>query len=886
MSTVPCVARRLAACPMFVLVLMAAGCTSSGENNSGGNNGDGVKVPDFVDSDDPPYDGSDEVPQKFFELIDGLKTRIELPTGVNLSLGNLRVLTTAGETRVGSDGSVTPALQSFESLLTQIVDGSGNVILYGYTQAAGAAPSPISARSTAEVLLYFALGAWSLPEGFARGDVMHEIEVGHNDIVDNLTSAIEDAMRRNPRAIQDGDAQILDAVTAAKRAILAAGTSDSAKGAYRDGQLERKTQTGGVSNGFVSTNPDRTVGQSGIYLRTSSSSSGILPLNRFRRPARLYAYFTGADSKDGTFTESNPIELAAGPIEIAAAGTYSSEGGLISHLASGGASWDPTQSSQFTLGMQGTDSSTGNAATLDNSDAAIRYADVVVLGPALDGPAVPAILDEPRFADHRAEFLAAIDELTWKTFLLDYLAPLIDEVGIGSAGYTPTETTDARLSALRSLVEPLLAGQQLSIKTTEGYRAALAFCVETFANDTVFRNSYLSIMKRALGPANGALDFNEVNSRAVRALLSTLGGVIISKGAEAPEVGFIYTHLQQSHEADLWRVTIRNVEIYPQAPEVNKQATRIRLSAKVAASDRSLCYEWSSPSGYGYISEIQGVQTGPTFRSNESAINYTSAPNQINNNDLDPVTVTVYDVTDVENTVTNCALNAGLGVRLGSDTVTVYGDGEERTCEGLDLSLYNHGPLSMTVSPNKVLPGDEVTVTISYDFTQTGDSTGQIRLYLPFACSSCATGDCICGEDERSDLLYDGGATALYNVDQTFGATSGIGGSAADGIPGLSTACAWQLEPLFTLPNPDVKEVITHQFTYVFHRNNAPRQPGLGPVCATLIQDPFQPLDQVWYGNWIIARTIGTTAGGVVAQLLDLGADPTFEHGVSDPCDP
>lgn len=871
--------------PACALLLSAAGCQSSASNGGGGSDG-GVDIPDFADSDDPSYDGADTVPQQFYESVEGLATRVELPSGVSLSPASLRVVTTAGETQVGSDGSVTPKLQNFGSLLTEVVDGSGNIVLYGYVQAAGATPPPINARSTAVVLLYFALGSWALPDKLARGEVIRELEVSHDEIVDDLAAVIEQAMRGNPEAIQDADASILAAVSTAKQAILASDAAGSAKSAQRAGELSPKAQAGtAAAAGFVSTDPDRTVGQSGIYLRTSYSSSGIVPLNRFRRQAKLYAYLTGTESGDGVLTTLDPIEYATGPIDITPAGGYSAESGLVSRLASGDSNWDSTKSSQFFLTGDGTDSQADDSGIPDGGDTAVSHFDVVVLGPALDGPAVPPLLDEPRFTEQRSEFLAVIDELEWKTFLLDYVVPLIDEVGIGEATYTPTVTTDARIAALRALVEPLIAAQGITIRTTEGYQDAMVLCLDAFKTDTAFRNGYLSIMKRSLGSANNSLNYNEVNKRAVRALLSALSGIIITEGVKAPDVSFVYSHLQRSHEADLWRVTLRKVVIYPGEPEVTKQATRIRLAAKVATSDRSLCYEWSSPSGYGYISEIQGTQTGPTFLSNEGAVSYTSTPNQINNNDLDPVTVTVYDVTDEPDASANCALNAGLGVSLGADTVTVYGDGEEHTCEGLDLSLYNNGPLTMTVSPGRVLPGDEVTVTLSYDFAQTDGGTAQVYLYLPFACSNCATGECICGAEELDGLLYDGGATAPYNVDQTFGVTSGIGGDPSQSVPGLSTACAWQLAPIFTLPDPDVKEVITHQFTYVFNRHNYPRKPGLGPVCASLIPDPYSPLDMVWYGNWVVARTIGIGPNGIAAQLLDIGEDPTFEFGVNDPCD-
>lgn len=863
---------------LAVVSIFSVGCPPSvpGGGGGGGGQGGATELPDFVDSGDPPFEGDDGTSPQLYEFVYGVQTSVELPSGVDLSLQNLRVVSAAGAATIGSNGSVTPGLPGFNLFLTQVVDSSDRVILYGYTVSAGS-PWPINAESTAIALLYFSLGGWTLPDALARNDILIDLRNSYRDILAELTGAIESAMRDDPRAIHNGHSLIRDALAEAKTAILALGTTTTAKRPALRNKTGPSLQSGGSSLlGFVTTDPDRTTPQSGIYLRTSLDSDGITPLNRYRRRAKLYAYLTARETSSGGAEEIDPIRQVEGPVDLLPAGTYSAGDGFIAKAAGSVENWDPTKSELVLL----SDEMTG----VPGEESSTAWFDIVVLGPALDGPDVPPLLDMPRYEDQRAEWLSAIDELRWKTFLFDFFVPVIDEIGIGGMILQPTSTSAATFAALRALVEPKLTSAGITIRTTAGYGAALDHCLTLFKEDADFRNGYLSIMKRSLGTANAAANYDGIGKNALRALQSMLGGVI-EDGSKGPDLGAIYTQLQKSNEADLWRATVSKVTIHPKAPEVTKQLTRTRLSAKVATSEaRTYCYRWNSPSAYGYLAEVKGIQSGPDFSSNEDAVFYTSSPNQVSEQELDPVTVTVYDVTDLGGAASDCTEHAGLGNLVGTSTVTVRGRARTDPCEEFDPSSYNRGPITLAVSPSRVWPGDEVTVTVSYDFSQTPVASAQVFLYLPRACGYCLLGDrCMCGPDELAELLYDG-TTARYNVGQQELITS-VGRNDSEGIPGLGVSCAWELMPTFLLPDPDVPEVITHEFTYVFHRSNFPCLSDSGVCCPFLTRDPFLNTgEEFWSGNFVMAREVGGGADGMAVQILDLGVDTSFEYGVTDEC--
>jgi len=871
--------------------------------NGGGNGDDGgpVDFSDFVDSGDPPFEGADEAPQQLYEFALGQATLVELPSGVDLSLSNLRMATAAGEVEIGSDGSAEPGLPAFELILTQVVDSSGRIVLLGYSSAGGVA-QPISARSTAIALLYFALGGWTLPDDLARNDILIDLRNNYSDVLNELTSVIEDAMRDDPRAIHNRDDRILDAVITAKEAILALGADESSKAlGPREKSGPNFQDNADAQKGFITTDPDRTTPQSGIYLRTSLDSDKLTPLNRLRRRASLFAYLTALKSASGDEQLVDPIEYTTGPVPILPSGAKSAGEGFVAKAAGDtAANWDPTKSDPIPLlsdipdfpdddippDDDPVDEDPGpvddSTITLETS-AASSY-DVIVVGPGLDGPDVPPLLSDLKYSDIRADLLAELDKLRWQTFLLDFFVPIIDEIGIGAIILSPPSTEQATIDALRSLVEPVLTAAGISIRTTQGYQAALEECLAQFKANSNFRNGYLSIMKRSLGTANAVANYDGIGKNAIRGLQSLLGAAI-GEGNKGPDLGALTAHLQQSNEADLWRVTISKVTIYPAKPELTKTITQIRLAAKFAAeASRSYCYQWSSPSGYGYIGEVKGVQTGPDFTTAEDAVYYTSSPNMVNEQDLDPVTVTVFDVTDADGGTSDCTANAGLGEMVSSATVIVRGSARTDPCDEFDLGPYNHGALTLSISPTRVYPGDEVTVTLSYDFSQTIANNASVHLYLPYACGFCLLGDrCMCGPDELSGLLYDG-TTSRYNVDQT-GFITGVGRNHSTGLIGLGTQCAWSLLPSFVLPDPEVREVITHDFTYVFHATNAPCPKDVGCYCPYRTLDTFlNNGDEIWYGLFVMATEVAGT-NAVAAQILDVGVDTSYEVGVTDPCE-
>jgi uncharacterized protein (TIGR02145 family) len=84
------------------------------------------------------------------------RTTVTVPAGVPVSPGQLTVRTSVHSAQVGNDGAVAVNGFEFGPQLALVSDLNGNPLLLGWL---GQGTAPISARTTAEVLAFFALGA-------------------------------------------------------------------------------------------------------------------------------------------------------------------------------------------------------------------------------------------------------------------------------------------------------------------------------------------------------------------------------------------------------------------------------------------------------------------------------------------------------------------------------------------------------------------------------------------------------------------------------------------------------------------------------------------------------------------------------------------------------
>lgn len=163
-------------------------------------------------SDDGEGAGGDQV-----NLTVGTRSgRIELPAGA-ASPAALTVITSVGEATPAADGSFEVTSLVDGPQLAMLLGATGKVLLMGFL---GDGQTALSPRTTAEVLAYFAIGTFMVPDADARLRVAELLRSASE--LDPLAQAIAAALVDDPAGLED-DAAVAQAVVDAVHALL--GTS-------------------------------------------------------------------------------------------------------------------------------------------------------------------------------------------------------------------------------------------------------------------------------------------------------------------------------------------------------------------------------------------------------------------------------------------------------------------------------------------------------------------------------------------------------------------------------------------------------------------------------------------------------------------------------------
>lgn len=872
------------------------GGDNGGQDNGGGGGSDGG---DASQPDSEPFPDSDGV-AAIFQTTQPLNGVVQLPDGFDLSATDLKVVSLNADMPVSAGGTFNGEITvpSGTRSLTAVVDSRNRVVLLGHIHPFDNARNPINTESTAIALLYFALGGWTTPYD-TFDDIYDNIRYDYATAVDIVESALNAALADNPAALAEGDERINNAIQEAQDILLTASNALTAKHASPKAKFAPVNLQS--AEGFITAMPGPTTAQNGLFLRNDTAGGGLVGLNTLPRRGRFLTYKTGFES-GGIRTDLSPVELVGAPVSVPSAFTTGSSGGILFNLETqldGGFPWKNISTESFSIDM--------------HPGATVTYYDILLLSATLNHAGLSPLFQEPKYAVEDDRWMTELADLQNETFYLDYLIPVAEIWALG-ASLLPEDAPDlalpdesqvqdtsgsravlglpdatriAMLTETQALCDPVISG--ISLTTAQGYSDALGAILARAGSDSSFRAALTDILYRAYGPNNHSfLNFPRMQQGLLN-MASTFSLVAsVQFGIGKVSLGSVTEQLQASTDISRWSATVSAVRLLPASPVVTEKYPTEPLSAQVnGAHDGEFCYRWSTSGRIGTLIGGGTGEEGTMFSSASGQISYVADPGGISKTpNLDSVTVEIYDMANLAGGTADCDNNAASGLFVGSATVTIAGDERDDACvnTNFDPSLYNvPGPLTMSVSPRTVLPGDTVTVTINYDFAAAGtDPSGyaSVAVYLPFGCSFCWSPErrCICNQEDRATLRVDGQDNP-GNVSTTEFVT-GIGGGVADpNFRPLRSTCLSGFSPLnFILPDPEVREVITHVIEYRVSPDFTPcplDRPDC--YCPRLIQEPvYTSTGLVWSGPFVIAQA-GLFSSGLAVELLNMGTDPAYD---------
>jgi hypothetical protein len=787
-------------------------------------------------------------------------TVVQPPSGTNLGLSDLRIRTDQGDFPIGSDGRSIPLVNRSGVFLVTVVNANGDAVLLGSVTTAGNRPA-INARSTGVVLLYYALGGWSV-SGVDLYTVLVSLEFSDTTIIDTLEAAIAAAIVRNPTALASGDAAIKDAVNAAVAAFEAAAVAKIVP--TQDGEpASRLRVLAGETS--VAVTPSFGVRQSGAYLQ--ESSEGISLTNTFPRRGRLYVFETGYTDPDGTHHDNTP------PLQIGTATDV-----------------PPAQSpSSFgVLGALGNDSlapvTLPGIALPPHAGAVDTAFDLLLIGPTVDLAAPSPLLVSGPYTAQSQAWINEAYSLRQDAFVADFLVPFCGLIATGNPIQIPEALKPAGIAALRQQVDGFLATKDISLNTSADVASGLLAFFEALRDDNAFRDSFMSTLVTAYGTLNArAMDGTNLESNLLTALNAFGLEACVRIGLNRRDLGGVLHALTGSKDVERWQATLSKVRLTPSPALVTPLGPAVVLSAK-ADVEGSLCYRWSLGAPLGSLEELGGSQQlGDSFDSGASQVKFFVASSEVNNTTLNTVSVQVYSV--AAGAEDSCDTAIAQGTLVGSASAEVQG-AEDNPCSDDStfdpLWYHSGGNLTVTVTP-VVAPGDIVTVTVAHSgsvpATDAKDEALGARVTLPLACSYCHSGDgrCFCTDEDLAFVRVDGSPVGAEDFEYELhgGAQIGPGDTQINCIAVVNVGFGY-VNPAAGHPGPGGSHTITYRVSPDF----APCLSG-EPSCQCPFTFRRSDGFDVWSVNGVYAQD---RFGSTELVLFGIKADPSYDPTVG-PCE-
>lgn len=591
---------------------------------------------------------------------------VHLPTGSSVDPSGLSLASPFGSSRVGSGGSFSVAVGDGPTEV-DVIDAQDRIVLMGFVRPGGG--NDVSAASTATVLLYLALGGFTVP-GEHFGAVIDAIAATPE--ADDLAATVATRLAAQPTAISDGDSGLVDAVLAARDAILAPVSARAVPGeggaftdmnlgapsvvatltvaARQPGDAGAAVDANAVPNVIVTDSGER----SGVNVLPNPDGPGIVIENTRRRDVAAFVYQVGSADAAGRRTDLDAPALVGDPHAVPATRQLNVFKSTLDAFSTGGKSaWAPVFSDPIDLPLIA-----GSTRT---------FYIVVAVGPTADPLTVPPLFTSSLWFSQVDRWKAEIDKLAWRGMIGDYLIPFMSLGIFGSVYQISTASLLKFEGALRAGAQEVLSAHGITDPTSLRARVkALATLVE----EAGFNPNYFRKLQAEVVEAVGEAELNAERIAAAQArfrIWSKASAIlaIVDAFFSAVDIGAIAKDLVESRQAETWSVTALEpaVKISPTVGTVSTTAPSAAFSVTVKGdANARYVYRWATTGHFGTIDDY--LTSGLTVDSHsDKAFYLANDPASITADLSDTITVEVY-ADDGSGTIKSGATPLGKGSAL------------------------------------------------------------------------------------------------------------------------------------------------------------------------------------------------------------------------------
>jgi len=551
-----------------------------------------------------------------------------------MDVATLRISNGYGDVAVEADGSFRA--ESIVNLpgLTALVNANDQAILLGFVGPEG--NREISVRTTAEVLMYLAIGGWTFPAS-RLPELLHEISNSPSSA--QLAGEIERQLSANPTALFDGNEFIRQMLeTSALRFFANAGSDSAAKrrDVQHHGAEFRNTTRVIESDSFLTITPGSDTRQSGVSLE-EFGDIGVDIKNYSVRRGCFYVFQSAYEDADGTRFEISPVAQLGEVLDVPPAQKLLTNQRMENVIAS----FNDSAAPSFWVPAEA-----GPATVSPRAGALTTELTFVLLGPALDEATPPAILSEPAYVLLADEWKTKLEAMQVQALVLDFLVPLMETMSLTVNMGLFVQDSDPAFS-LEQLVHSVITDDSLSIDTTSGFLATLDAITQRVAQNEAFRSSMIDAITEAYASQPGPqLSASRLAGHFRRiAELSSVQEAINMYGRF--DGARRLADLQGASSASVWTGELGVLRLEPRSATVTTDNNAADFEVLVAdSSSENLTFEWTTTGNAGELigEDVNGTFVdGDSITSKSSKVEY-HVPDLalIQNGRLDTVSVSVF----------------------------------------------------------------------------------------------------------------------------------------------------------------------------------------------------------------------------------------------------
>jgi len=157
-----------------------------------------LEEPDLPPVSNDPQDPKEDPNTPIVETLPTTPVQVLFPEGTSVNLENSKILSGLFEYGISTTGTFRSFVPSDEYVLAYLLDREDRAMLMGFL---GKGKTELSARSTAEALVYFGMGIFSLPFELRDKYLSESHTIAE---LGELTEQLEIMVRQNPLALEQG----------------------------------------------------------------------------------------------------------------------------------------------------------------------------------------------------------------------------------------------------------------------------------------------------------------------------------------------------------------------------------------------------------------------------------------------------------------------------------------------------------------------------------------------------------------------------------------------------------------------------------------------------------------------------------------------------------